>query len=144
MLPSGAWPRASRWRSHSKSARDPSVIRPNPATITYPLESSTETWGRWGSFPNPVGPSPRSEDAGLEREKRLTRTPSHAAERRSLALQTGALLAGSSWGRRSGEERGTRFTLPPACLVGTAADGGRENPERGMRRRATELRGQSA
>ncbi|KAJ1132944.1 hypothetical protein NDU88_011245 [Pleurodeles waltl] len=33
---------------------------------------------------------------------------------------------------------------PPVCLVGTAADGDRENPRGGMRRRATELRGQSA
>ncbi|KAJ1193561.1 hypothetical protein NDU88_002858 [Pleurodeles waltl] len=32
----GAWPQTSRWRSHSKSAWDPSVIRPEPATVTDP------------------------------------------------------------------------------------------------------------
>ncbi|KAJ1140127.1 hypothetical protein NDU88_006487 [Pleurodeles waltl] len=91
--------------------------------------------------------------AGSAREKRLTRTPGRAAER-SLALRTGERPCGRSSiaGREvlgPTERRGERYPFPlsprpPACLVGTAADGGRENPQRGMRRRATELRGQSA
>ncbi|KAJ1205361.1 hypothetical protein NDU88_000796 [Pleurodeles waltl] len=111
-----AWPPASRWRSHSKSAQDPSVIHPNPATITDPLESSTKIRRRWGSFPAPVGPGPRPEDTGLARGKGRSRTQARAAERRRVTLRTGArprrraFPAGSSRDRWNGEKRGA---LPP-------------------------------
>ncbi|KAJ1200363.1 hypothetical protein NDU88_004187 [Pleurodeles waltl] len=66
-----------------------------------------------------MGPSPRSEDAGSAREKRLTRTPGRAAERRSLSLRTGACPCGwTSIADREllgpTERRGERYPfLPP-------------------------------
>ncbi|KAJ1141945.1 hypothetical protein NDU88_008273 [Pleurodeles waltl] len=120
---------------------DPSVIRPNPATITDPLESSTKIRRRWGSFPTPVGPGPRPEDIGSAREKRLSRTPARAAERRRLTLWTGArprgraLPARSSRDHWSGEKRGA-FPPPSAPRGNRGCRDREESPKKkGVARR---------